>query len=129
MSTFIVTNKTINNVVEGYRRYKKSYCMDTASDQELQELGQSLFDLNTIAVNGRYNETTPSPDFKLKIDFERFTNDAQIWKSLKCLDYQCSEGEGMAHPLFKTLKDLQIQFATYYFEKVEGYNEAEWDEL
>jgi hypothetical protein len=128
MSSFIVTNKTINNAVEGYRRYKKSYCLSTVDEAELQQLGQSLFDLNTLAVNGRYNEDTTPPVFKLKVDFERYTSDAQIWKSLKCIDYQCSEEPAIYDPTFQSLQKLQVQFATYYFEKVEGYADAQWDE-
>ena len=129
MSAFIVTNKTINNVVEGYRRYKKGYCLETVDKKELENLGQSLFDLNTLAVNSRYSESDQSPVFRFKEDFERFTTDAQIWKSLKCLDYQCSEEPAVYDPMFQTLKTLQVQFATYYFDKLPEYEQAEWDQV
>jgi len=125
MSAFIVSNKAMNNVVEGVRRYKQAY-QDTQSVEDLTKLGQKFFDLNTLAVNGRYTEQEAAPGFVYTTDLGSKISDEQIWKSMSSLNYQCSEAPAIYDPAFQELKDLQLAFAGYFFSKSPKYDAADW---
>ena len=129
MSAFIVTNKTMNLVVDGLA-YAAEHCwsdrywgMDLKIDRE--KVGNFLFKMNTDAVNQRYNEDTEAPQFKYL--WLGTVDPIKSYKALQCLIYQCSEGDVPERVAFKELKQLEHALADCIISALPAYEKASWD--
>lgn len=138
MSAFVVEDQTINTIVN-FLAFKQNssndaywpkhilrdagICLSGLKNQKAFAL--SLHDLNVKAVSERYNE------------FEEYAftyrqtlpeqNIFQVYKSLQCWLYQCSEGTiPQRNDLYKLMEELAKQIAMYIVERTKQYDVAIW---
>jgi hypothetical protein len=106
MSAYIVDKPVIDSVVEAADKYphiwEKFFLDGNKLNKDL--LGQSLWAMNTNAVNQRYNEKTNSPRYAYK--YGRGHRMKQLIDAKRLL-YQCSEGNvPETEPLYRQLETL-----------------------
>lgn len=141
MSAFIVSDKTMSVVVNaisflcwempayglygsGFRReWEEQTGIDPR--ENAGDLYRALFDLNTEAVDQRYNEENVReyPKYDVTLD----VNNYQRLKSMQCLLYQCSEGNVPESRLYKMLERSINRMALHIAEGAEQYDKANWD--
>jgi hypothetical protein len=143
MSAYIVENKTINRIVEAllysrdthslngplpamYNKWLKEFSQD-----EPEEIGLALYGMNYNAVMQRYSDLKrdelPGPiEAGYKYSDEPITSAIQIYKSLQCYLYQCSEGDVPELPLYKALDAYQHEIADHMITNTPEYERAAW---
>lgn len=125
MSAFVVTNETMQRCVAGIQASGLRSFLNYDPATQPQEIGELLFNLNAEAVNQRYDESDPAPAYKHK-PLPMLTV-IQAYKSLACLDYQCSEGDVPNHPVYKALEAAQARLAHRIVSRLPQYDTAAWD--
>jgi hypothetical protein len=116
--------------------YNYNYTSEMSIDK--QKLVNALFDLNIQAVKERYGDESPATmpghvqtNKQLAIGQIPYAytdaNIIQVYKSLKCLIYQCSEGNVPNTPLYKFLEELENTIARHIVSELPEYEKAEWD--
>ena len=138
MSAYIVEDETINKIVRGIEYamgfhasldfhlsldfYTKCGAVDP------QTLGEMLFDLNIQGVESRYGEGEAGKFRPLDYKYQSVPppTDTQFLKSLRCLLYQCSEGDVPETPLFKAMKELSHSLALHIVSTSACYETATW---
>jgi len=145
MSAFIVSDKTINSIVN-WLRYDKDYPghgnsygyaakaieklgFNLSHRESAEMLCHELYNLNYQAVNVRYEENNQH----LATAFEFIPHGAplriQVYKSLSCLLYQCCEGDiPETSQLYKTLREVKHIIAENIVCDLSEYDKAKWDE-
>jgi len=140
MSSFIVTNQTISNILSLFFWKRRKYCFEYQIENELnlkeekdfKEFGKQLLKLNIEATNQRYpnNPYLTSKEAKKRIASFKWSdnlkNDMQGLKSLHCFLYQCSEGNIPETELYKTLKTISHRIKDAIIAEIPAYNKAEW---
>lgn len=131
-SAYVVSNESMNCVVYGvfdmYRTEQSPYLSQTTLSMIFRisnpnQLGQELFDMNTQAVNVRYNENDVAPPFRYR---RKQYSAEQVLKSVKELLYQCSEGDVPKMPLYKALEKMKSELMEYIIEKHDVLKDAKW---
>lgn len=154
MSCFIMRAESINklagvvyDVVFGHNMYG-IWTPDELRDvfnhkREVSEedIFKALYQLNVDAYKARYGETVEipeKPEGHYFVKFEQAVSDDgyayskvtadhyQIYKTLECFLYQCSEGTVDEEPLFKGMVELKKAFASMIVSGTEEYNNADW---
>ena len=97
MSAFIVTDATIDRVVEAFAHINACPSLTT------HEIGAALARMNRRAVNWRYNTRVTASRYSFKA---RRASLAAMYKACACLLYQCSEGNVPKSALYKTLDNV-----------------------
>jgi len=157
MSAFIVSDETINNLAntfnfiaeynhngdsaayeiralirdlkienQGSNHHGVIFINENQANESAQKIAQALYDLNVRAVNSRYSEDTSTvfDSFKNKMPM---SNKFQLLKSLRCLIYQCSEGDIPDEPLYKRIKSIAACMAMDIVSNMPEYDAAKWD--
>ena len=151
MSSFIVSNATINRIVavlEYATQWKRLFPNPVYVNETLQvfntksakDLGQRLYDINVAAINHRYPDAVKNINnapgtiddngnhvpykYEMVLPGTRF----QGLKAIDCLVYQCSEGDIVNHPLYKALKDYGLAICSAIVSDMPEYENAIWDE-
>lgn len=127
MSCFIMEAKTINRIVTYLATDNNSPItrkrLDTLGFTDNGLLAQTMLDLNTDAYYERYNERH---NLVQDYHWER-ASIYQIFKSLRCWLYQCSEGNiPETSELFKIMDDYSVALAFEIIETLPEYAEAKW---
>lgn len=138
MSAFVVADKTINRVVSKMKfrmvhsHLKEEFIkLGLNPDQPFFEhrIGKALFDMNVRAVNARYGqgeaETFRELNYKYKDEFTS-AGIYQEYKSLRCLMYQCSEGDVPEEALYKLMEKYGNELAYEIVTSSEKYEESDW---
>lgn len=125
MSAFIVSNKTVNNVL-GLRSW-----VDGDIGWEADQFGADLMQMNVEAVNHRYShhpERAEVPPYRFRRT-PPLTRAQQVQgvKSAQCLSYQCSEGDVPNTPLFGDLRKLINNACWMIVDGLPEMTAAEWD--
>lgn len=133
MSSFIVSNECMNNVINGlfwnhefrgmYRHTLES--AGYSKSEDFERLADELFTLNRLAVNSRYNEVGLIQCFKW-IDNAQ-VNKFQVLKSLHCLRYQCSEDRADETKAFDFLNKIIGEWTDFIISSIPEYHKAKWD--
>jgi hypothetical protein len=134
MSCFVVEDKTINRIVsflanerdrEWYQRQLALAINFGHTHPDFnQKLGEALLNLNLEAYRQRYTASEDDlPLYKFKWELVSLP---QALKSLRCLIYQCSEGNVPDTPLYKELDALSHRWALKLCDMVPAYNTADW---
>lgn len=143
MSAFVVEDKTINFIVnflekESWQndgltygqlgRMLKEEGYDLTQPDESKRLAEDLFIINCIAVNQCYGmgEAAKFRPMDFKFNASKYADNYQVYKSLGCLIYQCSEGEVLADPLYKLLIKIKRLMADCLIGKTPQYQRAVW---
>jgi hypothetical protein len=143
MSAFVVNDKTINDSIAFMETLtnNNSWMLnplselgyDLSSRADRERLGKDLFNLNVDGVNERYGDNQAQAfrplDFKFVdgISSTKRLNIYQCIKSLRCLLYQCSEGNVPEQNLFKALEEVVGRLDRHVVNSLPQYEKAEWD--
>jgi len=149
MSAYVVDPKVINQIVSALQiaiqregAYPSTYpdlrYMDNKNlrdmAEEPAELGRAMYAMNINAVEQRYPGDRELPGTytdgeNLDVYKYRFILDTpqmQVYKSLQCYLYQCTEGDVLGLPLYKALKEFQGELAAHIVEHSPDYEKAVW---
>lgn len=129
MSAYIVDSVTIDRIVTYVEQVANEYrslhtdIYHTAQATTPDELGQALYRMNVTAVDDRYRDHNPLPPYR---HTNRFVSGVQVYKSMQCFLYQCSEGDVPDQPLFKALERLHNHCANSIIRHLPDYSKAVW---
>lgn len=129
MSAFVVSDTHMNIVVSGllkstWRTWSGTLIKGTIMGKwHAQKLGQRLFELNTLAVDGRYHEENPIP---LYVHKDLDSTPIQLHKLLVSLIYQCSEEPAIKDPLYDDLCKVAALLADGIVSSLPGWDDAKW---
>ena len=154
MSAYVVSYETMNRLLAGlsYTQYRHDTYphgprellgrpFDANCEPEaLTALGIKLLSLNVRAVQCRYEDLrskTPSECvgfFNPGMEHTDFVYDpatvsptpAQLYKTLQCFIYQCSEGAIIHDPLYKELEEWWNRIGHFIISNLPEYNSAVW---
>lgn len=145
MSAYVVEDETINKILAGLTSLslRESWLThplkpfgfngQTPSGQsptrdQLRDLGAALFALNCLGVNERYGHGEAKEFRALNYTYvvTRPPSPIQLYKSIGCLRYQCSEGEAVNHPLYLALDAVYNHLAHYLVSQLDQYETATW---
>lgn len=133
MSAYIVDEKTINKVItfldndqemRSYLHHQLNIDLDTRD--RAQDFGNKLMALNIQAVNERYEEHTPIIPNGYQFRYE-LTDRIGAYKALRCLIYQCSEGDVPKTKLYNVLEDISSYMAHSIVSSLKTYEDRPWD--
>ena len=146
MSAFIVSEKCMKNIIynlfwnhkfkehSNIFKYNGYRIIDEHDHNNFHNLAKEFYSMNREAVKQRYNEKDDSDYIKIpdcdKIDWTgpgTKLNKFQALKSMRCLKYQCSEGNIPDTNLYKFLENLIHQWESYIIHEIPEYDKAEWD--
>ena len=105
MSAFLVSHDCIHRVVLGLRAFKGAYAH---KDRDL--LGMMLLELNRRAIKARYGELPDVEPYRY-VERNEKPSPMQVYKSLRCFLYQCSEGDVPSQPLYTHTSDAMENLA------------------
>jgi hypothetical protein len=101
-----------------------------SDDSEVKRLAECLYWLNRAAVSQRYScpeLAKPALEYRAWLEDGPITETpVQAYKSLRCLIYQCSEGDIPETPLYKALVNYAAAIAAYIVCSTPEYDEAAW---
>jgi len=152
MSAFIVNDKTINRILSfisswnfyenadlkfnfwnrlGYDELtqKEKEGLNNLTNEEeqnliLSKIGFVLKEINTEAVNQRYQEKTKAEPFNFKYEP---CNIFQAYNHLRCLTYQMLEGNIPETETYKLLQKIENQMAFQIAGEHNKVKNAEWE--
>lgn len=134
MSAYIVSHDCVHRVVVALRAMRGDFM-----DRDRDLLGMELLQMNRRACVARYGDNNVE-----QVDGYRYVEPmpkdghliVQVYKSLRCFLYQCSEGDVPDEPLYLVLLDVRDKFATLLGHEGDerwskpavkaAYDECEW---
>jgi len=143
MSAFIVEDKTINGIVSWMhdaivRKTDYAWCVRTLeklgyrldSDLGCKRLAEELFTLNCDSIEQRYGEGQAEKFRPLDFQFQltRTGNPYQALKSMRCLLYQCCEGDVPEQSdLYNALEKVSLELSYQIVSRTKIYESAQLD--
>jgi len=138
MSAYIVNDKTLNRIltfVNDWNFYNNTelkkrfwdlikYDKDETPEQVLSKVGLILKELNSKAVEQRYNEKHDKQEFVYS--FEK-CDIFQAYQHLGCLIYQMSEGNVPETDLYKLLQEIETRMGLQIANEHPKVKNAEWN--
>jgi len=129
MSAYVVSKETIDRIVtfcdskgaEHFWSYYPEIHKVFAGD--CNKLGQKMLVMNNKAVDARYSENNPIEIYRFSLVC---TSIMQVYKSLQCFLYQCSEGDIPKSGLYQDLKKLEHDIAHDIISSTTEYGMAQW---
>lgn len=133
MSAFIVTNQTIDAVVDGIIRVQKEWGSTplgfsmgpvlVSTWRDYDKLGQALWDMNVDAVDARYNEKNEREKYRHShADVGAIVE----LKQMQCFLYQCAEGDVPETELYKAVKEYERRLASQIISNMAEWKQAPW---
>ena len=125
----------MNNIINGLfwnHEFKNmyGYILEKAGYKEsddFKRLAIELFNLNYDAVNYRYDEKNERDKVNSFVWVDKSgINKFQVLKSMRCLHYQCSEGDITKSKLYKLLSKLIEVWTDFLINSIKEYDKAEW---
>ena len=120
MSSWYVGDKQISAIANSLHEIAEDLDRETwdKMPRSAETFARSLSDLNRFALKERYPESweqlTSNEPFSYSVD-EKLLNvegeEAQLYKSIACFLYQCSEGYAPEHETYKQMKALHSELA------------------
>ena len=136
MSAFRVDTKTIDRIlsvaslderermIEDLSRFARGeLVIGSPVEDKLTRIGQAMLALNCRAVDRRYNETNPVPPYEFRF---RSCTPIESYVALRCLRYQCNEGDVPDDPFYKALDEMSNDRAHALVRALPAYDKAEW---
>lgn len=138
MSAFICSDRTINWIVAGLnnRFYREHLRIpEVLKDMTQEEMGNAIFDLNLAGVEARYDDdgggltvTETGVERAYKYQCTGSPRKVQFLSSLRCLLYQCAEGDiPETNELYKQLDYYSLELAYDIVRDTDEYQNAKWD--
>ena len=134
-----ITNMPYREILAEYHITASKESSLGEEEANLQKFADALWDLNIEAVHQRYPDDTVdkmpgtyTDKTSTKLVHHapyRYTPTSvvQAYKSLRCLLYQCSEGDVPNHPIFKLLEKTGDIMARQIVSDLPEYAKAKWD--
>jgi hypothetical protein len=126
MSAFVVDPLTIDRIASHVIATYDAFVGIRTSDPDAGDrIGELLLKVNVDAVNYRYREDDPVPEY-------HYTprppcGRVQTYKSIQCLIYQCSEGEQFeTSPVYVALELARDRLAHAIVCDLPAYEGADW---
>ena len=119
MSSFYVGHKQVSAIANALQEIAPELDSKTwgAMPRDSKTLARSLYELNRFALKERYPQSyeqmIPEP-FEYSSDSPLSTahnEEAQLYKSIECFLYQCSEGYAPEQELYKQIETLNDALA------------------
>lgn len=133
MSSFIISNKTMQNIINGlywnhYFKHNSTTLQRNGieTQRDFKILAAKLYKLNAEAVRQRYREEE-AKEVEFKWERDEKVDMYQTVKSMECLQYQCTEGTIPKMRLYKLLDELIIEMKTMIISMQPEYQKAKWD--
>jgi hypothetical protein len=146
MSAFVCNDQTINRIVAGLHAcsYAEYGSPLPQLSQELREVfdmpaefGRTLYAMNVNAVEQRYPDCVGNPDelpgqikngkhMPYTYKEVRTPSPTQLYKSLQCFLYQCTEGDVDELPLYRQLRKFSDDLAHHMVSHTSEYEQADW---
>lgn len=147
MSAFVVGPETMDQVVRlilkgGLARTFAGCFIDSGEAKTADEIGRKLFAVNVEAVCQRYPDCRVDPsnmpgiegahelpaNYRFSGNFKPLSRADRIraHKALKCLIYQCSEGDVTETPGYAEMERLAADNAEAIVNELPEYKSAEW---
>ena len=123
MSAFIVDDETMHRAVTGYHR---AMSKGSPNSKALTELGRKWFAMNQRAVEQRYREQHETPAGEGYAFKYVDANSVDYYKALRCLRYQCSEGDVPESPEFQELCGVIDGLGYSIISKLPEFERAKW---
>ena len=129
MSAYIVGDAVVNRIVShlhlnvdlDWLRREFCECAHVSTVKVDAEIGQALFNMNVAAVEARYGVGRATEFRPLNYKFRLEPASArQVYQDIKCLQYQCSEGDVPETALFKLLVQLRAAVADEVIDETEA---------
>ena len=137
MSAFIVSERTMKDIIYNlfwnHEFKNQTSILDRygyKTSEDFDRLAIELYKMNREAVKQRYNEADDSDYIKIpeKLNWDGGKIDKfQALKSMRCLIYQCAEGNVPKTKLFKFLEELIESWTWYIINAMPEYEKARWD--
>ena len=135
MSSFIVENQTINNIVSWLslngrdfpylaEKYEREGYYIRAGVRELKKLANAFRKMNERAVLYRYNDLGNTPKFKYHR--VKFPGPLQVYKNICCLLYQCDEGKVKKSKLYELLELTLDELSSKIINDLPRYKYTTW---
>lgn len=127
MSAFIVADKSINRILAYFAKESNSRDLgyDLSELDERAKLGRKLHAMNVAAVNDRYGERDDSIS-QFRYRELAAPTDVQAYKHLRCLLYQCMEGDVPERKLYKQMERASDTLASAIVHGLPEFDKAEW---
>ncbi len=140
MSAYMVDNSTISRIVSAFEKYHKGsgqnptiHCPELLQGLDPQKMGEALYRMNERAIIARYGEESVKEFAEGRpggsgFVFQRdnLSNMMQDLKSIRCLIYQCSEGEVFKEELYKQIDAYSGDLALAIVSRLPQYESARW---
>lgn len=148
MSAYVCDDTTINRIVSGLTNAKDFGDFNTPTPKPAEKLaefigdprdfGRTLYSMNVNAVEQRYPDCVGNPDrlpgqcnddgSHLPYSYRSAVppRPIQLYKSLQCFLYQCSEGDVDELPLYKLLREYTKDLAVHMIENSADYEKSDW---
>jgi len=129
MSAYVVEKKTIDRIVtfaetKGAEHFWSRYpAIHEVFAGDCNKLGQKLLVMNNKAVDARYNENNPIELYNYS---HTPASKIQVYKSMQCFLYQCTEGDIPKSKLYKELEELIGDLAADIVYNLPEYGKAQW---
>jgi hypothetical protein len=136
MSAFVVEDKTINRIItflatdrdsDWIRKFiLKELGINIGNPDGQETLGNLMFSLNCDAVNQRYgdDEAGKFRDLDYSYRLEIFAGSIMAFKSLKCWQYQCSEGNIPETHLYEVMERVAGYLAESIVQRLPEYDRS-----
>lgn len=130
MSAFIVGKETIDRIVTYMTSHKHEDQLgyyypelSKAYGGDHNKLGQALVNMNTRAVDERYDENNPIKIYRHSYEY---ADNVQVYKSLQGYLYQCAEGDVYECPLYNEVQSIENSLAADIIRALPAYENAAW---
>ena len=134
MSAFIVSENTMHAAICGALSLRRDWTvrlvaptLAAASDNfdDADALGSSLYALNQAAIDQRYPGQPDMAETPLYcFPPMHHVEPVAAYKALRCLIYQCSEGDVYGSPVFKELEEIAAAVAHEIVRKLPAWDDA-----
>jgi hypothetical protein len=123
MSSFIVSLKSIDAITT-WLMPKTELELQPFKTVDPTAIGQQLLDLNFLAYNHRYSQKGPTPTYSWNI---KGLTRVQLYKTLQCYLYQCTEGDIPDTRIYKYLERELRTLADYIITEIPDYQSHPWE--
>ena len=129
MSAFFVTK----NVIDHINTARRMLCEQIGvkiSDDELTAFGRAIWLMNVDALKARYPKDDWAEERKEAQAYSfrdrSGVSKTQMYKSCRCLIYQCSEGNVPNTQTFKDVNELSCDLAHHILTRTSEYDRCAW---
>lgn len=129
MSAYVVDERTMHRAVRGIFATMRVF----ADSNDGTAIGRLLFAMNADAVSQRYPDKPEMPAYGRQLarvyqyDEPTFTPVLVLFKSMVCLDYQCSEGNVPDSALFREFDRATDKLARKIIVDSPSYQKLPWE--